>query len=171
MVWLPTNTAGGPTVREEGAGDYVSCVKDSKVVEEFKDICKLIRDFDAVLETRHISPEECFKVTEAARNAGEKIVITHPGVSHRGYVPGGPETDRSGLRRSFWSGFTPSLWAGSVQEESAGQRGRYGGGRSAASTLSWPPTAGQMQNPEWYNTIADVDYLYDAGFPARRRSM
>lgn len=40
---------------------------------------QLIKDHDAVLGTAHVSPEECFRVVEAARDAGvKKIVVTHP---------------------------------------------------------------------------------------------
>ena len=43
------------------------------------DVFKLIRDYDAVLGTAHVSPKEAFVVVEAARDAGvKKIVITHP---------------------------------------------------------------------------------------------
>ena len=43
------------------------------------DIFQLVKDFDAVLGTAHISPKEAFIVVEEARNAGiKKIVLTHP---------------------------------------------------------------------------------------------
>ena len=54
-------------------------VKDRTIVPELKTILELIRDYDAVLGTAHISPEESFTVVEAARNLGvKKIVVTHP---------------------------------------------------------------------------------------------
>ena len=80
VVWLPTQSArrhlekmGKPT---DGC---VDTVRDGKIVPELKDVFRLINDFDAVLGTAHVSPEEAFIVTEAARDAGvKKIVITHP---------------------------------------------------------------------------------------------
>ena len=53
--------------------------KRRTIVPELKTILELIRDYDAVLGTAHISPEESFAVVEAARNLGvKKIVVTHP---------------------------------------------------------------------------------------------
>ena len=49
------------------------------MIPELKDVFRLVRDYDAVLGTAHVSPEEAFTVVEAARDAGvKKIVITHP---------------------------------------------------------------------------------------------
>ena len=57
----------------------VEIVRDGKIVPELKDVFQLIKDHDAVLGTAHVSPEECFIVVEAARNAGlKKVVVTHP---------------------------------------------------------------------------------------------
>ena len=40
---------------------------------------QLVKDFDVVLGTGHVSPEECFIVVEAARAMGlKKVVVTHP---------------------------------------------------------------------------------------------
>mgnify|MGYP002791906175 FL=1 len=163
MVWLPTNTAENHC-KKEGRGDYVSCVKDGKVVEEFKDICKLIRDFDAVLETGHISPEECFKVTEAARNAGvKKIVITHPEF----HIVGMSLEDQKRivrdygvlLERVYAQPMGGGVYKKNLPDNVAAMR-EIGCEHFIVAT-----DGGQMQNPEWYNTIAEyIDYLYDAGF-------
>ena len=60
-------------------GTTVDVFRDGKVVPELKDVFQLIKDFDVVLGTGHISPEECFRMVEAARDAGvKKIVVTHP---------------------------------------------------------------------------------------------
>lgn len=57
----------------------VEVIRDGKIVPELQDIFQLIKDFDVVLGTGHLSPEEIFRVVEAARNAGvRKIVVTHP---------------------------------------------------------------------------------------------
>ena len=57
----------------------IELVRDGKVVPELVDVFKLIRDYDVVLGTAHVSPEEAFVVVEAAKDAGvKKIVITHP---------------------------------------------------------------------------------------------
>lgn len=46
---------------------------------ELRRIFTLIKEYDAVLATGHISPEEIRCVVDSARNIGvQKIVITHP---------------------------------------------------------------------------------------------
>ena len=64
---------------KQDTSQCVEVVKDGTIVPELKTILELVRDYDAVLGTAHISPEESFTVVEAARNLGvKKIVITHP---------------------------------------------------------------------------------------------
>ena len=54
-------------------------VKDGRIVPELQKVLELVRDYDAVLGTGHISVEEIFTVTKAARELGvKKIVVTHP---------------------------------------------------------------------------------------------
>ena len=59
--------------------DGVKVTENGKIVPEMKDIFQLVKDYDAVLGTAHISPEESFIVCDAARAAGvKKLVVTHP---------------------------------------------------------------------------------------------
>ena len=80
VVWLPTASACNHLAKmgkDPSAG--VACVRDGKIVPELKDVFQLIKDFDVVLGTGHVSPEECFIVVEAARAMGlKKVVVTHP---------------------------------------------------------------------------------------------
>lgn len=80
VVWLPTSSARNHKVKMgQLADDCVDVVRDGKIVPELNSIFQLVKDYDAVLATAHVSPEECFIVVEAARNAGiKKIIITHP---------------------------------------------------------------------------------------------
>ena len=80
VIWLPTQSARNHLEKNKAdTGNCVEVVRDGKVVPEMNSIFKLIKDYDAVLGTAHISPEECFITVEAARNAGvKKIVVTHP---------------------------------------------------------------------------------------------
>lgn len=77
---MPTQSARNHL--EKNHGDVSRCVeavRDGKIVPELHTIFGLIKDFDAVLATAHLSPQDCFTMVEAARNAGaKKIVITHP---------------------------------------------------------------------------------------------
>ena len=80
VVWLPTASArnhleklGKPT---DGCVDVV---RDGEIVPEMKAVLELVKKYDAVLGTGHISVSEIFTVTKAAREMGvKKIVVTHP---------------------------------------------------------------------------------------------
>lgn len=80
VIWLPTQSARNHLVKNKAdTTNCVEVVKDGKVVPELNSVFQLIKDHDAVLGTAHVSPEECFRVVEAARDAGvKKIVVTHP---------------------------------------------------------------------------------------------
>ena len=78
VVWLPTLDAENQLIKDGKSGG-IQLVRDGKAVPELMPIFELVRDYDAYLQTGHISGEECFPVVEAARKAGvKKIVITHP---------------------------------------------------------------------------------------------
>ena len=80
VVWLPTQSARNHMQKmNQDTSKCVEVVRDGQVVPELKDVFELIKEHNAVLGTAHVSPEECFVVVEAARNAGVKnIVVTHP---------------------------------------------------------------------------------------------
>ena len=77
---LPTQSARNHLVKMKQPLDRcVDVLKDGKPVPELYDIFRLVKDFNIVLATSHISPEESYRVIEAARDAGvKKIVVTHP---------------------------------------------------------------------------------------------
>lgn len=80
VIWLPTQSARRHLEKMgRNPDDGIQLVRDGKVIPELESVFGLIKDYDAVLATAHVSPEEAFVVVEAARKAGvEKIVITHP---------------------------------------------------------------------------------------------
>ncbi len=80
VIWMPTQSARNHLLKNHAdVSRCVDAVRDGKIVPELQTIFGLIRDFDAVLATAHLSPQDCFTVVEAARNAGvKKIVVTHP---------------------------------------------------------------------------------------------
>lgn len=163
MVWLPTNTAENHC-RKENRGDFVEVVRDGRVVDELKPVFELIRDYDAVLETGHISPRECFLVAEAARNAGvRKIVITHPEF----HIVGMSLEDQKRivadydvlLERVYAQPVGGGVYKKNLPDNVEAMR-EIGCEHFIVAT-----DGGQMQNPEWYSTIAEyIDYLYDSGF-------
>ncbi len=164
VIWLPTNTAENH-IRKEGKGPYVSVMKDGKLVDEMKDIFRIVKDFDVVLATGHISPEECFAVTEEARAFGvKKIVITHPefhivGMSAEDQVRIVRDYDVM-LEKVYAQPVGGGVYKKNLEENAAIMR------QIPAKNIIVSTDGGQMQNPEWYNTIAEyIDYLYDAGIP------
>lgn len=80
VIWMPTQSAKNHLSKNhQNTANCVEVLKDGHIVPELKSVFQLIKDFDAVLGTGHLSPEECFRVVEAARDAGvKKIVVTHP---------------------------------------------------------------------------------------------
>ena len=85
VVWMPTfsSTNSRAKMRELGLqleGDGFSILDEKgKLVLEINPILELIKQYDMVLASGHISPEEIFAVVEEAKRKNiEKIVITHP---------------------------------------------------------------------------------------------
>lgn len=163
LVWMPTNTSENHC-RKEGKSDPVICVRDGRVVEECKTVFSLIRDFDGVLETGHLSPEECFIVAEAARDMGvKKIVITHPEF----HIVGMSLADQERivkdydvlLEKVYAQPVGGGVYKKNLPDNVTAMR-QIGCEHFIVAT-----DGGQMQNPPWYQTIAEyIDYLYDAGF-------
>lgn len=80
VIWMPTQSAKNHLAKNhQDTEKGVDVIKDGHIVPELKDVFQLIKDHDVVLGTGHLSPDECFRVVEAARDAGiKKIVVTHP---------------------------------------------------------------------------------------------
>lgn len=80
VIWLPTASAKNHLEKMHlDTSKCVEVVRDGRVVPELLDVFRLVKDYDGVLGTAHVSPEECRIVVEAARNAGvKKLVVTHP---------------------------------------------------------------------------------------------
>ncbi|MBQ6971426.1 MAG: hypothetical protein IJP86_03615 [Synergistaceae bacterium] len=163
IIWLPTNTAENH-LRKSGKDGGVPVVRDGKAVKELEPIFTLINEYDAVFETGHISAAECFPVVEAARNAGvKKIVITHPEF----HIVGMSLEDQAQIVRDYGvlleHEYAQPIGGGvyrlNLADNVTAMR-EIGPEHFIVST-----DGGQMQNPEWYNTIKIyIDYLYDAGF-------
>jgi hypothetical protein len=73
-IWLPTQSAKRHLEKMgQNPANGIELVRDGN------DVFRLIKDYDVVLGTAHVSPEEAFVIIESARNAGvKKIVVTHP---------------------------------------------------------------------------------------------
>ncbi len=162
VVWLPTNTAANHFRKENKEGG-VEIIKDGQVTEELRSVFERIKEHDAVLATGHISPEECFRVTEAARNAGvKKIVITHPefhivGMSLEDQIRIVKDYDVM-LERVYAQPIGGGVYKNNLPDNVEAIRA-VGCDHIIVSTDS-----GQMQNPPWYESIVEyVEYLRNAG--------
>ena len=90
LIWMPTfhsayqvACTGKPGMYDAAAGYPFQPVtilnEDGSLKEETRVICELVKKHDAILCTSHLSPEECMKLAEAAREIGlAKLVVTHP---------------------------------------------------------------------------------------------
>lgn len=162
-IFLPTMTAENHC-KKENKEHYVSVVKDGKIVEPLKDVFNLVRDYDVALGTGHISPSEIFTVVEAARDAGvKKIIVTHPefhivGMSLEEEARIVKDYDVL-LEKVYAQPIGGGVYKKNLPDNVAHMK-KIGCEHFIVST-----DGGQMQNPEWYNTIAEyIDYLYDSGF-------
>lgn len=162
VVWLPTNMADNHT-RKEGRGAGVVCTENDHVVEPLNDVFKLIKDFDAVLATGHISSKECFIVTEAARNAGvKKISITHPEF----HIVGMTMEERAKIVKDYdvmlecdyAQPVKPGCYKKNFPENVETIK------TVGAEHVVMATDAGQMQNPAWNESFSEiVNGLYEEG--------
>lgn len=79
VIWLPTDDAENDR-RKHGKSGGIGITDDRGVPSaELRRIFSLIKEYNAVLATGHISPEEIRCVVDSARNIGvQKIVVNHP---------------------------------------------------------------------------------------------
>jgi len=83
-VWLPVFSARNSkalwarTFRLNVRDDGISIVVDGHLVPEMVDILKIVKDYDMVLATGHISPPEILAAIDKAKQVGvAKIIVTH----------------------------------------------------------------------------------------------
>ncbi len=162
VVWLPTMSSENHC-QKGAAGPAVICTRDQKAVDEMKDIFSLVKDYDAVLATGHISDKECFIIAEAARDAGvRKIVITHPefhivGMSLEDQIRIVKDYDVM-LEKVYAQPIGGGVYKKNLADNVAAMK------EIPAKNIIVATDGGQMQNPEWYHTITEyVEYLYHAG--------
>ena len=84
-IWLPTQSAKRIREMDRIRLRQLELVRDGKVVPELVDVFKLIRDYDVVLGTAHVSPEEAFVVVEAAKMPALKDRYHSSGMVGSGY--------------------------------------------------------------------------------------
>ena len=85
VVWMPTFSSANSRAKMRGLGlilegDGFSILDDNgKLVPEIDPILEIVKKYDMVLASGHMSPAEIFALVEAAQKKSiDKIVITHP---------------------------------------------------------------------------------------------
>ena len=164
IVWLPTNSAENHRAKTgKSNGEPVSVVRDGNTVPELSTIFELVRDYDAVLASGHISAEECFIVAKAARKAGlEKLVVTHPEF----WVVGMSLKQMTQIVKDYGvlleCVYAQPIGGGNYKKNLADNLAAMraiGCEHFIVSTDS-----GQMQNPPWFESIAEyIGFLHKSG--------
>lgn len=78
IVWLPTMHSANH-LKKHGKTGGIECLENGKPVKVLEKIFNLVKEYDLVLGTGHLAPEEIFPVVDMAKNMGlKKIVVTHP---------------------------------------------------------------------------------------------
>ncbi|MBI2908076.1 MAG: hypothetical protein HYX92_10540 [Chloroflexi bacterium] len=80
ICWMPTHTAAFAMKQKGTPGKGISLIDDKgKLLPELEDIFALVKKYDMILATGHVSPQEKFALVEGAVAAGlKKVVVTHP---------------------------------------------------------------------------------------------
>jgi hypothetical protein len=85
IIWMPTFTSRNSTARTERAlgfklsGGNISLFgPDNKLLAEVKEIIQIVKQYDIILATGHIAPNEAMELVEEAEKAGvSRVVVTH----------------------------------------------------------------------------------------------
>jgi microsomal dipeptidase-like Zn-dependent dipeptidase len=87
VVWLPTRDAQHDIATFHKPGEGIRVVENGQVTPETEAVLANVKEFDLVLQTGHVSPEETLAVISKAKEMGiDKIAVTHamadvPGLS------------------------------------------------------------------------------------------
>lgn len=167
VVWLPTTHAANQ-LRKNGKTGGIECLDNGKVKEPLQEILKMIKDYDAVLGTGHLSPEEIFPVVDQAKSLGlNKIVITHPefwvvGMSHEDQVRIVKDYDVY-LERCYAQPMGGGIYKSNLADnlliiQEVGYR-----------NVMVDTDGGQVENPHWELALEEyLQYLADKGITAEQ---
>lgn len=84
FIWMPTRDAANCLRYGDMPGDFftrpgITVLDDSgKLVPAFYEVLEVVRKYDAVLATGHLSVQESVAVCRASRASGVRTVLTHP---------------------------------------------------------------------------------------------
>jgi len=85
VVWMPTFSAANSRSKAADVlgiklpGEGITILRGDKLIPEVTDILHIIKDYDIILASGHLSPEEIFALVKEAKRIGLlKVIITHP---------------------------------------------------------------------------------------------
>ena len=85
IIWMPVFTSANSKIKAEqimgiklpGGTQYI-LDSNGKLLPEVEEVLQIVKDFDIILATGHMSPKEIFALHDEARKSGfSKLVITH----------------------------------------------------------------------------------------------
>lgn len=163
VVWLPTTHASNQMRKNNKEGGIECLDENGKIVEPLRKIFELIKEYDVVLGTGHLSTQEIFKVVAQARDMGlEKIVITHPefwvvGMSHEDQVKIVKEYDVI-LERCYAQPMGGGVYKSNLQDNLEIIK------KVGYKNIMVNTDGGQIENPNWEIAFAEyIQYLIDNG--------
>ena len=78
VIWLPTTDAENQVRVSKASRPFVRVTKDGKLLPEVTEVLVLAAKYHLLLETGHVSAEECLLVVREARRLGVRhVVVTH----------------------------------------------------------------------------------------------
>lgn len=162
VVWMPTTSAANQLAKNNMTGG-IECVENGKVVKPLRDILKLIKEYDVILGTGHLSPDEIFFIVDEAKNMGiEKIVVTHPefwvvGMSHEEQVRIVKDYDVY-LERCYAQPMGGGVYKSNLEDNLEIIK-KVGYKNVIVNT-----DGGQVENPNWELAFEEyMQYLFDRG--------
>lgn len=90
VVWMPTYSAQADRLHKGSSGGIVLLDDNGKLLPEVYEILEVVKAYDMVIATGHVSTRECIALVFEAKNLGiNRVVVTH------------------GTTSAFWTGMTP----------------------------------------------------------------
>lgn len=162
-VWLPTGSAKNHLEKFKKDGGIYCLDEKDEVVPELKKILSLIKEYDVILGTGHISVKEIFKVVEYAKSIGiNKIVVTHPefwvvGMSHEEQEKIVKEYDVF-LERCFAQPLGNGIYKSNLEDNYKIIK------KIGCNNIIVDTDGGQVENPNWEIAFEQyMEFLYDKG--------
>ncbi|MEW9124980.1 MAG: DUF6282 family protein [Thermotaleaceae bacterium] len=164
IVWLPTAHAANQ-LKKNGQTGGIECLENGKIVTPLKEIFRMIKEYDVVLGTGHLSPEEIFPVVEQAKAMGlNKIVVTHPefwvvGMSNEDQIKIVKDYDVY-LERCYAQPMGGGVYKSNLEDNLLIIK-EVGYKNVIVNT-----DGGQVENPNWEVALEEyMQYLLDKGIP------